>query len=109
MSRLIPFALILGVSLAAQSPGPQAPRPQAQRQSIDAETRGLAEPFKGITVSGAVEPGLFSIRSTGVTTAPVRDAAAAFLKVLSPEQRDRTAFGVDHDEWRKWMNQHFYV
>src|SRR6185369_8090948 len=25
------------------------------------------------------------------------------------EQRARTAYGVDDNEWRKWMNQHFYV
>ena len=28
---------------------------------------------------------------------------------LTAEQRTRTSFGVDDDEWRKWMNQHFYV
>jgi hypothetical protein len=38
----------------------------------------------------------------------VRKAADAFLAALSPAQRDRTLFGVDDPEWRKWMNQHFY-
>jgi hypothetical protein len=28
---------------------------------------------------------------------------------LTPEQRSRTSFSVDDPEWRKWMNQHFYV
>ena len=34
--------------------------------SMDAEKRGLAEPYRGITTSGAIEPGLFpaAIRAT---------------------------------------------
>ncbi|HUG53234.1 MAG TPA: DUF3500 domain-containing protein [Vicinamibacteria bacterium] len=74
-----------------------------------AEREGLDEPFKGITTDGTVVPGLFPLRSTGVTTEPVRAAAALFLATLSEEQRSRTLFPVDDPEWRKWMNQHFYV
>jgi len=44
-----------------------------------------------------------------VSTEPVRKAADAFLATLTPGQRGKTEFGVDDDEWRKWMNQHFYV
>ncbi|HUS05815.1 MAG TPA: DUF3500 domain-containing protein [Bryobacteraceae bacterium] len=80
-----------------------------QQMSRDAETRGLAEPFKGVTTNGSVQPGLYTIRSTGVSTGPVRDAATAFLSALSPEQRKKTVFPVDDVEWRKWMNQDFYV
>lgn len=77
--------------------------------SEDYERQGLAEPFKGITASGQIEPGLFPIQSTGVSTAPVRTAAEKFLASLSPVQRARTMFPVDDPEWRKWMNQHFYA
>jgi hypothetical protein len=52
---------------------------------------------------------LFTIRSTGVSTVPVQRAADAFLRSLSESQRQRTMFAVDDAEWRKWMNQHFYV
>jgi predicted nuclease of restriction endonuclease-like (RecB) superfamily len=69
----------------------------------------LDEPFKGVTTDGTVMPGLFPIRSTGVSTAPVRTAAVAFLASLSPEQRAKTAFPVDDLEWRKWNNIHRYV
>jgi hypothetical protein len=82
---------------------------QFKRMSKDAEAKGLAEPFKGITTDGNVIPGLFPVRSTGVSTAPVRKAAAAFLAALTKEQRAKTVFPVDDPEWRKWMNQHFYV
>ena len=80
-----------------------------EAMSRDAEAKGLAEPFKGVTTDGKVVPGLFPIRSTGVSTEPVRKAADAFLAALTPEQRKKTTFPVDDPEWRKWMNQHFYV
>ena len=98
---------------AVAAPAGEAPRPpytvRRQAQSQRAEAQGLAEPFKGITTNGTVTPGLFPIRSTGVSTAPVRAAAEAFLAALAPAQRARTLFPVDDAEWRKWMNQHFYV
>lgn len=77
--------------------------------SKQAEERGLGEVFKGVTADGKVVPGLFAIRSTGVSTAPVRKATEAFLAVLTPEQKAKTMFPVDDPEWRKWMNQHFYI
>ena len=52
---------------------------------------------------------MFAIKSTGVSTDPVRRAADAFLAALSGEQRGKTQFGIDDPEWRKWMNQDFYV
>lgn len=80
-----------------------------RRQSAAAEASGLAEPFKGITTNGTVRTGLFPLRSTGVSTAPVVSAAKAFLAALQPWQRSKAMFPVDDPEWRKWMNQHFYV
>ncbi|HVL68161.1 MAG TPA: DUF3500 domain-containing protein [Vicinamibacterales bacterium] len=98
--------------LVVLSLGHALQQPFSQRRitmSADAEKRGLAEPFKGITAKGTVEPGLFAVRSTGVSTAPVVRAAEALLKGLTADQRQRTLFPADDPEWRKWMNQHFYV
>jgi len=39
----------------------------------------------------------------------VRIAAEKFLAALGEEQRRKTQFPVDDVEWRKWMNQSFYV
>jgi len=101
-------ALVI-VSLRDSS-GRQQSREERNRQnSADNENRGLADPFKGITASGSVTPGLFAVRSTGVTTEPVRVAAGKFLSGLSPDQKARSTFGVDDLEWRKWMNTHSYV
>ncbi len=85
------------------------PTERFRRRSVQAEVEGLADPFKGVTTDGEVVGGLFAIRSSGVSTEPVRHATEAFLASLTDEQRGRTMFGVDDPEWRKWMNQHFYI
>ena len=67
-----------------------------------------ADPFKGVTADGTVRTGLFAVRSTGVSTRPVKDAAEAFVAALTPEQRRTTLFGADDIEWRRWNNVHRY-
>jgi hypothetical protein len=105
------FVVLLGLAYhRAQSQQPALTQTERFRQmSLEAESKGLADPFKGVTANGTVQPGLYSIRSTSVSTEPVRKAAVAFLAALSPEQRQKTVFPVDDVEWRKWMNQDFYV
>lgn len=97
------------VLLAAMSAGVWAQTEGILARSKTFETQGLAEPFKGVTVDGRVMPNLFGIHSSGVSTEPVRRAADAFLAGLTADQRQKTTFTVEDDEWRKWMNQHFYV
>ena len=112
---LVVSACFTGGLMAALAPRTQAEQePKASRieqwtrMSRDAEAKGSADAFKGVTVDGTVMPRLFAVRSTGVSTAPVQKAATAFLAALDQSQRSRTAFGVDDPEWRYWMNQHFY-
>lgn len=66
----------------------------------------LREPFMGGTVDGKVQPGLFKIESTGVSTQPIVEAANAFISSLNDEQRARAVFEVDDSEWRRWANIH---
>ena len=91
-----------------QAPDAAAFRERSRQFSANMEKNGLAQPFKGITTNGTVQPGLFAIRSTGIPTTPVRAAADAFLASLTPEQRKKILFPVDDDEWRKWANPHIY-
>ena len=98
----------LAVAVVAQAPDREAYAQRSREFSARMESTGLKEPFKGITSNGTVVPNLFPIRSTGVTTAPVRTVAAAFVASLSADQRRRTVFPVDDVEWRKWANQHVY-
>ena len=80
-----------------------------RQMSEEAEQEGLAAPFRGVTTSGTVEPSLFHISPTGVSTEPVRNAAEKFISTLTSVQLARSLFSVDDVQWRKWMNQHYYV
>jgi hypothetical protein len=66
----------------------------------------VAEPFKGITTDATIVPGLFPLRSSGVSTQAIREAAEAYLASLGAEQRTRAIFPVNAREWRMWSNIH---
>ncbi len=93
-------AILVGVTLFAQQRGP--------RGGAGADEASLAEPFRGIFADGKIEPGLFKIESSGVSTEPVVAAAKSLLAGLTEAQKQRTIFPVDDLEWRKWDNRHFY-
>ncbi|MBL8219463.1 MAG: DUF3500 domain-containing protein [Bryobacterales bacterium] len=107
------FSFLMGFALLDTTAWSQAPAEGKQeryrKMSVQAEQKGLAEPFKGLTTNGTVIPGLFPIRATGVSTDPMRKAASTFLNALTAEQKAKTMFPLDDAEWRKWMNQHFYI
>ena len=73
---------------------------------VEKSLAAAAEPFKGITTNGDVIADLFNLQQTGVSTNLIREAAEAFLASLTAEQRARTLFPVDTDQWRKWSNIH---
>ncbi|MBL6763669.1 MAG: DUF3500 domain-containing protein [Verrucomicrobiae bacterium] len=99
---LIAVSLLCTSSISAQ-PGPRGGR------WLEIEKQGLAQPFKGVTSDGKVVPGLFEIRATGVSTAPIAEAAGAFLASLTQAQQGKATFPVESDEWRKWGNVHSYA
>jgi uncharacterized protein DUF3500 len=80
-----------------------------RQMSEEAERKGLAAPFRGITTNGESLTGLFQISPSGVSTEPVRNAAERFITSLNNVQLVKTMFPVDDLQWQKWMNQHFYV
>jgi hypothetical protein len=73
---------------------------------VKERTDRLIEPLRGITTDGTVRPGLFPLSGPGATTAPVTEAAQAFLQALTSEQRDRATFPLEAEEWRTWINVH---
>jgi hypothetical protein len=96
-----------GLSETCAERGPSRPlhtkggSPNYMEKSLAA----AAEPFKG-TNDGIVIPGLYSVHKTGVSTQSIREAAEAFLGSLNSQQRAKTLFPVDTDQWRKWSNIH---
>ncbi len=73
---------------------------------LEKSLAAAAEPFRGITNDGNVIAGLYGVQKTGVSTQTIREAAAVFLGSLNAEQRAKTLFPVDTDQWRKWSNIH---
>ena len=76
---------------------------QRYREAADA---AVAAPFKGVTTDGNVAPGLYQVERTGISTAPVVQAAQAFLASLRDDQRAHATFPLDTDWWRRWSNIH---
>src|SRR5262245_56007740 len=69
----------------------------------------LGEEFRGITADGIVRPGLFPVRKTGVSLAPVLRAARDFLATLDPQQRHQVSFDIHSEAWRSWSNVHPFL
>jgi hypothetical protein len=108
LSSLI-SAFVFSPFVYGQEKSPVGMAERFRKMSEDAEQKGLAEPFRGITTNGDVVPGLFQISPSGASTEPVRNAAERFIASLNSVQLAKTMFPVDDIQWRKWMNQHFYV
>lgn len=66
----------------------------------------LVLPVRGVSADGQVVPGLFTTRRGAVDTAPLRDAALAFLAALDPADRDAASFPLEATERRAWSNVH---
>ncbi len=88
---------------------PESMAEQFRRMSEKYEKEGLAEPFRGITTNREVLPGLFEIARRACRQEGIRNAAQKFVASLNNVQLAKTMFPVDDVQWRKWMNQHFYV
>jgi hypothetical protein len=112
LNRILPALICLLLAgagiLVAQTSDPEAYRETLIPGSVEREVKAFKDPFRGITTDGTVVPGLYSIQSTGVSTAPIVDAAKAFLKTLDAKQRDEAGFPALDIEWRKWTNQANY-
>ena len=87
-------------------------KPELPGLLLDLENFGdahVAERFIGITTDGVVMPGLFPIEKTGVDTAPLVDAARAFLDSLDGASRSKACLPIGSEQWRTWCNVHIYM
>jgi hypothetical protein len=66
----------------------------------------LASPFRGLSTSDGIEPGLFALAPTGVSTAPIREAATDFLGSLNAAEAEAVRFPIETEAWRRWNNVH---
>ncbi len=102
-----PVVLLVGGMLLAAVAAATSDVFRAPLKLRDVSADGWRTPFTGVTRDGKAVPDLFRVAQTGVSTAPVQQAAAAFLASLDAAQRRKILFPVDDEEWRRWDNRHF--
>ena len=76
----------------------------AKKFFAEMEEKALSEAYRGIETENGKEIDLFPIKSTGVSTVPIQKAADAYLNSLTQAQQQRSQFGIEDEEWRKWCN-----
>lgn len=70
----------------------------------EVETAEFAKPFVGITTDGTAIQHLYPIKKTGYSTLPIKNAVESFLKTLSKEDKIKSIFPIESNEWRRWHN-----
>lgn len=107
MKKVTSLALItlLGfICLQSNTANAQANSGDLKERFAKAEDQNISNPYEGIASPKGKENGLFPIKSTGVSTEPIKLAGETFLKSLSKEQLAKTQFEIDNKEWQKWAN-----
>jgi hypothetical protein len=103
----------MGLKMRKRPPGSARripePFPEGFERMQGRRDAALAQPFYGVTADGTIEPGLFSVRQTGISTQPIVDAANAFLAALPDDVRAGGQFPLDSDQWRTWVNAEHYI
>ena len=64
----------------------------------------MKTPFVGVTADGNVEPSLFPVQQTGVSTQAIKDAAEAYLRSLAEANVQPVQFNINAGQWRRWNN-----
>jgi hypothetical protein len=79
--------IVIGlVALAvAQQQGPNTQTLAVKKLVADRLRASLVEPFVGVRTSEGITEGLFPVPASGVSTEPIRKAAAAFIASLTPD------------------------
>lgn len=100
--------LVTGLAMLVLSIGAQAQYPQnllnQKRTFNQMAADAIGETYVGVTTSSGLRTGLYPVRSTGVSTAPIVAAAEHFLASLDDVHLSRSHFAVNDPEWRNWSN-----
>jgi hypothetical protein len=103
-ASLLIKAVFLIVSIKSNPVSAQFNSETMKERFAKLESENLSKPYKGIVTSKGIEKGLFSVRTTGVTTKPVKTAVEKFLKSLTKLQQAKIQFSIEDKEWQKWSN-----
>ncbi|WP_341227619.1 DUF3500 domain-containing protein [uncultured Arcticibacterium sp.] len=102
---LVKWGELPALAIGDASPSPML---KVERADTDAESKALKIPFNGVTSQGVIEPNLFSIKKTNISTSKIRTAVQEFLSSLSPSKRANCTFPINDNEWRRWSNIDYY-
>jgi hypothetical protein len=73
-------------------------------EKVEWRRRAADEPFRGVTGSDGLRPGLFPLHGTGVDVTGVRTAAEDYLAALAPHELADGGLPMDDVSWRHWAN-----
>jgi len=73
-------------------------------ERVEWRRRAAEEPFRGVTTSDGLRPGLFPLHSTGLDVSDARNAAERYLSALTPEELAEGRRPMDDVTWRHWAN-----
>lgn len=76
------------------------------KEKVDERAALLSAPLAGLSADGSVRSGLVPLAPTGVSVAPIAEAAQAFLAALNPAQRQAAQLPLEAEERRTWINVH---
>jgi hypothetical protein len=83
--------------------------PEMSQPEFAAISAAFDEPFHGITTDGTIREGVLSYEAGGASTAPIVEAARAFLDTLDqPDQRNYALQPFDSPHRRRWVNAFFH-
>ena len=103
LSLLTVPALLLPAITVAQSAYPESLLNTKGIFSRDGAA-AMGQPFLGVATSQGIIEGLFPMQDTGLSTASLAEAGAAFLASLDDIHLSRSHFPIDDPEWRNWSN-----
>lgn len=93
--------VIPALSLAQQYPDPLL---RQKSNFMRGAAQAMGEPFRGVSTPDGIIKGLFPIKTTGVSTTPIREAAETYLATLNTVELSRSHFAIHDPEWRNWSN-----
>lgn len=105
--RISTLALFFtAVLVATTSLAQQYPESLLRQKSnfMNGAMQAMGEPFRGVSTPDGIVTGLFPVKTTGVSTATIREAAEAYLATLDTVELSRSHFAIHDPEWRNWSN-----
>ena len=103
LPQILVSVLLLPSISVAQSAYPESLLNSKGTFSRDGAT-ALGQPYRGIATSDGIIEGLYPLENTGLSTASLAEAGAAFLATLNDIHLSRAQFPINDPEWRNWSN-----